>query len=155
VTLRIQIDIEPVWTVVRRIREQVAQALAAYPENVRSATVMTASELVENAVKYGESVPNAATISFSLIASPDSLRVEVTNGSKNTDSVARLRERIAAIVAAPDKTALYMDRLEHLLSTPSESGQLGLYRIAFEGAYELSCTYEESVVTVNAVRRLS
>jgi hypothetical protein len=155
VTVRIDIDIQPAWAIIRRIRDEVEQGLANYPREVRSAAVMTASELVENAVKYGESVPRAERISFALVAEDNIIRVEVTNGTTNAASVADLRARIAAVMDAEDKPGLYLRRLEELIASPSESGKLGLYRIAFEGAFQLSCTYEDQVMSVTAIREIS
>jgi len=39
-----------------------------------------------------------------------------------------------------------------LLAHPDESGKLGVYRIGFEGGFELACEYTKSVVTVTATR---
>ena len=122
---------------------------------MRSAAAIAASELVENAVKYGESVPRAERITFALMASEDTIRVEVTNGTTNATSVADLRARIEAVKHAEDKPGLYLRRLEELIASPRESGRLGLYRIAFEGAFELSCTYEDHVMIVTAIRKVS
>jgi hypothetical protein len=155
VAVRIDISIQPVWTIVRQIRQEVERGLAKYAQGLRAATVMTASELVENAVKYGEAVPGAERISFALVASDEAVRVEVTNGTTNAAAVAALRARIDAVTRAEDRTQLYLGRLEQLLASPSESGGLGLYRIAFEGAFDLPCTYEGQVMTVTAVRRVS
>jgi hypothetical protein len=155
VAVRIDISIQPVWTIVRQIRQEVDRGLTKYTHDVRAAAVMTASELVENAVKYGEAVPRAERISFALVACDDAVRIEVANGTTNTAAVAQLRARIDAVARTENRTQLYLGRLEQLLVSPSESGGLGLYRIAFEGAFDLSCSYEEQVMTVTAVRRVS
>jgi hypothetical protein len=155
VTVHIDIDIQPAWTVVGQIRSEVERDLAEYPADVRAATVMAASELVENAVKYGERVPGASRISFSLRASDDVVRIDVTNGATDPAGVAALCARIDAVAHVQDRTELYLRRLEELIASPTDCGRLGLYRVAHEGAFDLSCTYQDSVVTVTAIRRMS
>ena len=58
-SVRIDIDIQPAWAAIRAVRSEVERGLADYPAEIRTAAAMTASELVENAVKYGESLPRA------------------------------------------------------------------------------------------------
>ena len=114
--------------------------------------MMTASELVENAVKYGEDVPAARCISFALTVDDETIRIEVSNGSTDKDGVRNLQSRVNEIARTPDKAALYVARLEKLLIEPAENGNLGLYRIAFEGQFDLACRYVDEVVTVTATR---
>jgi len=140
------------WHNVRNIRERVSQALGESDPGLRSAAVMTASELTENAIKYGEDVIAAPSVAFSLTADDDGVRIQVSNGCLSTDGMRQLQERIDAVTNAPDKAALYMARLEELLANPEESGKLGIYRIAFEGKFDLACSYENQVVTVVATR---
>ena len=49
----LQLSLAPMWPNVREIRERVGSALQECPPQLRSAAVMTSSELVENAIKYG------------------------------------------------------------------------------------------------------
>ena len=147
--------IQPLWPSVREMRGEVGERLAALSKELRNATTMTASELLENAIKYGESVPGAECIAFTLQADDAQIKIRVVNGSTNGSAVTLLRERVREIAAAEDKSALYFGRLQALLACPEESGQLGLYRIAFEGQYELSCRYGDNIVTVIATRKIS
>ena len=114
---------------------------------------MTSSELVENAVKYGESVPAAKTVSFQLEATPEMLRIHVVNGSTNAPGVAELQRRVQELHRTDDKRALYMARLEELLAQADESGKLGIYRIGFEGGFDLQLDYKDHVVSVTATRK--
>lgn len=149
---RLQLSFQPMWPNVRKIRQEVTAALDAYPRDLRSAAVMTAAELVENAIKYGESVPAAEAVTFVLDASPGQLRIRVANGSTNAAAVAELARRVAELTRATDKQALYLTRLEELLADGDQSGKLGVYRIGFEGAFSLECDYTDSVVTMTATR---
>jgi hypothetical protein len=114
---------------------------------------MTASELVENAIKYGETVPAASTVTLVLEATPTLLSIRVVNGSTNAAGVAELERRVSELQSAEDKQALYLARLEHLLADADESGKLGIYRIGFEGGFDLRLEYMNDVVTVTATRK--
>jgi hypothetical protein len=140
------------WPNVRKIRQQVGTALEDCSEQLRSAAVMTSSELVENAVKYGESVPAAETVRFSLEATPGLLCIRVINGSMNTAGVAELERRVQELRRAQDKQALYLSHLEQLPADADESGKLGIYRIGYEGGFDLHLDYTNHVVTVTATR---
>jgi hypothetical protein len=148
----VNINFPHTWQHTRTVRKCVGDALANDNPDRRSAAMMTASELVENAIKYGEEVPQALGISFAMLQGAEGMRIEVSNGSTDVEAVGRLERRVAEIAGAPDKAALYMARLEELLAQPTESGRLGLYRIAFEGQFDLQCHYANSVVTMLATR---
>jgi len=148
----LQLSFDPMWPNVREIRERVGAALEDCPAQLRSAAIMTSSELVENAVKYGESVPAAKAVTFVLEATPDRLSIRVVNGSTNAAGVAQLQRRVTELSRAEDKQALYLARLEEILSSPDESDRLGLYRIGFEGGFDLQLDYKDEVVTVTATR---
>jgi hypothetical protein len=113
---------------------------------------MTASELVENAIKYGESVPGAPGVTFSMDVTAGRLSIRVVNGSTNLFGVAELERRVRDLAGAEDKQVLYFARLEQLLAHAEESGKLGVYRIGFEGGFDLALDYQNHVVTVTATR---
>jgi hypothetical protein len=150
----LHLSFEPVWPNVREIRQRVGKALVNCPSRLRSAAVMTSSELVENAIKYGERVPAAQTVKFELEATPDRVRIRVVNGSTNHLGVAELERRVQELRRTEDKEALYLSRLEELLEDGGdESGKLGIYRIGFEGGFDLQLEYMDHVVTVTATRK--
>jgi len=113
---------------------------------------MASSELVENAIKYGESVPGAKAAMFVLDATAESLSIRVINGSTNRQGVAELERRVRELRQTPDKEALYLARVGELLADEEENGNLGIYRIGFEGGFELELDYTNQVVTVTATR---
>lgn len=151
---RLNVTLEPVWPTIRKIRQQVAESLSGFPVNVRNAATMAASELVENAIKYGESVDHAATISFKFERYDEQVRIEVSNGCTNAQSIQELFACIQQISESDDKEALYFARVQRLLENQHESGKLGLYRIALEGQFELYSHHENDVVTVAATRNI-
>jgi hypothetical protein len=142
------------WDQIRKIRKSVGDALKVLAPSLAEAAMMVTSELIENAVKYGEEVPASAHIQLSMSMDDGKLVIRVTNGCIDGPGVRQLAARIREIAEAPDKAALYMSRLEQLLAEPNESGKLGLYRIAFEGEFDLQFTYRDDVVTITAARSL-
>jgi hypothetical protein len=150
---RIDVSLPHAWNYIRDIRKRVGEVFGESGSELRSASMMVASELIENAVKYGADVASAPNIRLSCCFDGDEMRIVVSNGSTDTEAVRTLHERVKQITDTPDKEALYIARLEELLADPTDSGKLGLYRIAFEGRFELSVAYVESVVTVTATRR--
>jgi anti-sigma regulatory factor (Ser/Thr protein kinase) len=151
---RLKVTLEPVWPTIRKIRQQLREALEGFPANVRDAAMMAASELTENAIKYGESVASSMTISFKFERYDEQIRIEVSNGCTNLTAVHELFECIEQIAEAPDKEALYFARVQRMLENPQESGKLGLHRIALEGQFTLYSRYENEVVTVAATRNI-
>ena len=147
-------SLTPVWSEVRQIRHDIGDLLRACPRELRNATAMTASELLENAIKYGQSAPGAPSIEFSLRMAPDCLRVEVTSGTSDPTAVARLRQRIRELSSAEDRASYCIKRLEDSARSPVRPGDRGLYRIGSEGGFDLECLMVDRVVTVVATRRI-
>jgi hypothetical protein len=145
-------DLPHTWDHIRAIRKKVGEALKDTDPGLCSATMMVVSELMENAVKYGEGVSAAPNISLALSMEPEKIVVSVRNGCGDTAAVEALARRIREIAEAPDKAALYMERLEQLLADPLDSGKLGLYRIAFEGEFDMQFDYADKVVSIVATR---
>jgi hypothetical protein len=148
----VSVSLPHTWDHIRQIRGRVGEALKEADSSLRTAAVMVTSELVENAVKYGEAVPAAQKITVGLTVTETAIIIKVTNGSADASAVAALGRRVDEIMSAPDKSALYFARLEELMAEPTESGKLGLYRIAFEGQFDMHLTYRDQVVTMTATR---
>ena len=64
----------------------------------------------------------------------------------------RLEDLIARVHRDPDGATLYVARLQELLADPDASGKLGLYRIRYEGGFQLASKYEGQVLTITATR---
>jgi len=150
----VNVSLPHTWDHIRQIRGRVAEVLKEAESSLRSAAVMVTSELVENAVKYGEAVPAAQKISVALTVNETSIIIKVTNGSPDASGVATLAQRVDEIMSAPDKSVLYFTRLEELMADPTETGKLGLYRIAFEGEFDIQLSYRDQVVSMTATRKI-
>jgi hypothetical protein len=150
----LDMPVRTMWSEVAAVRERVAALLADVSESTRTAAVMTASELVENAVKYGEPVPGNESASVVLAIDGDVLRIVVRNGVAAAETVEDLIHHVERVTASQDRAALYLDRLRELMMSGGGASKLGIYRIACEGGFDLACTFSERVVTVTASRRI-
>lgn len=151
--LPLKLSLALVWPNTGAVRRRVWNAMDGYHPELREATSMAASELVENAIKYGENVADTPQISFLLSIDGGVVQITVTNGATSLEA-GTLCARISEIAQARDKRELYMNRLKSLVADPSEGGKLGLYRIAYEGGFTLDARSENGVVTVVARREL-
>lgn len=151
---KFQIDLPIIWSHTHNIRQQVASALAAYSETVRSSSVMAASELAENALRYGVAVPALPLPRLSFGLTSDSIELQVCNGLTDLDSLARLQRMIERMQPEGACEQLFLERLQELAAQPLEPNRLGLYRIGHEGKFTLTCSYAEQVLTFNARRPL-
>lgn len=150
-------EIPMAWSHIREARKLVQEVLADRDPELRDAAGMTISELIENAMKYGESVPAMEGARFRISVTEDAIELEVSNGAAADDSVARLEAAIASIAEASDREAreaLYIGRLQEMLEDPTAGGRLGLYRIGYEGAFDLRMSCVDRVVTVTARREI-
>lgn len=146
------LDIPIAWEYVRNVRQQVEAALAGYTEEVSSAAVMTASELVENAIKYGAVVPTLPCARFTFRATPEYVLIEVSNGLREDRSYELLQNMVHQMKSEEVCGQLYMTRLQELINNPLQANRLGLYRIGYEGKFRLECSYANQILTMTARR---
>lgn len=147
---KLHFELQPCWDIIEEIGAQIETKVHGF-DDILSATKMTASELVENAIKYGD-FTDGSTIHFDLYQE-DGIIVKVANRTLNTRHIDTVRRNIEKISHASDLKELYVKRLQELMDgTQYGESMLGLYRIAYEGAFNLSWTYENGVLTVIAKR---
>lgn len=147
-------EIPVAWHHIREARTLVHEALSQHERALCEAAGMTLSELLENALKYGEAVAGMPGASYTLFVEDQYIEIQVSNGFTSAQSLRELEHRIDAIAAAEDKQALYIERLEEIMNNPSMGGRLGLFRIACEGGFDLSYRVEQPILTVTARRAL-
>lgn len=145
--------IDPLWDTVKEIRDKVEASLGGYEKELIDASKMTASELIENAVKHGSSLQEKAGIKFEFIASKTQIKVIVKNKIHSQDDYDILKGHIDQIHATGNPEELYVNRLRILMeNTKLVKTQLGLFRIAYEGEFALNYKFEDDVVIVTATR---
>ena len=150
----IHLDIPVSWQFVRSVKKMVEESLAEVAEPVRYAAGMVASELVGNAIKYGEATAAAPYATLRLEVTEHCIVIVVANGVKSPERAQQVQRRIEQMTQSQDKEGFYLNRLQELLSGSTHGSQLGLYRIGYEGEFELSYTFAEQVLTVRATRGL-
>jgi hypothetical protein len=140
------------WKQIREMRTHLREMLASYGDEIQNAAEIAASELVENAVKYGAAVPAMPEVRVMVDLTDTTLTIRVANGSEQQDHVRRLEARLTELASGRDPLEAYLARLEDLSRGRPEHMGLGIYRIAAEGGFSLSAVSEAGVLTVTAER---
>lgn len=154
--LSIQFKIPPLWETINDIRRKIAaDDRVKDNQDLLNATTMVASELLENAIKYGHHAPDFAAVEFNLDLVDREIRIQVKNAYHGDHSIEGLKRNIEKIRTAANPGDLYCDRLIEIANNPRQTGSgLGLFRIAYEGEFGLELEQDDHVVTVTARRRI-
>jgi hypothetical protein len=127
---------------------------AEYDSECRQATTMALTELAENIVKYSapSASPYAGTIAIGVHDDVILIRA-MTDSVLSENDAEFVAETIAEIASTPNVTELYGRRLRELFDDPSlPRAQLGMLRIAFEGGFRLSCSFDAPRLEIVAQR---
>ncbi len=151
-----RVVIEPEWEEIERVRAAVTNVLAGEQADVVDALTMVASELTENALKYGTFAASTATVEVGLTRRARSHTVEVKNpvAIHADDHLRRLDVMIQWIRGHQDPFEAYLQRMEEVSrqNLESEESGLGLVRIAYEGRSLLDFDLDEhTTLAVSAV----
>ena len=128
-------------------------ALSYCTPECREAVTLAVCELGENLIKYGSGDElEAGTIGVSV--EDDTVRVRATNRVSSEEDARRVRELVSQIESSGGAVReLYRARLQELFEHPElPRAQLGLLRMAFEGGFRLTCSYERSELQIVAER---
>jgi hypothetical protein len=151
----INIAIVPTWDKVRTILNQTQDFLEGKDPALISATTMSVTELIENALKYGTLTPDGKDIIFNLNVDEKMIRIEVINGVRSQHDVEHVKNIVNHINSSDDPEQLYIQRLKELIENPKFGvSQLGLYRISYEGQFDIDYQFENGVLTIKAVRAI-
>jgi hypothetical protein len=131
-----------------------AELAVAYCDvDCRQAVAMVVSEFAENLVKYSAKDDQVYAGTISILREGGVVRIRAKNAVASPDEGRRVQEAITRIATSPSITELYRSRLQELFKNPQlPRAQLGLLRIAFEGGFRLSCSFEASVLEITAER---
>lgn len=142
---------DPSWMFVDDLRRFVESfCAAACPGAEREEQLaLAAHELVQNAISYA-SAPGVE-LRLEVDSHERRVRVSVTN-AVDAVQLASLEARVAAVAAQPDPLAGYLTAMR---ANPEARGGLGLARVRFEAALELSVSVEGARVTVHATGPLA
>jgi hypothetical protein len=152
-------ELEKTWKVGRErmavdeARRFAELAVAHCDSEGRSATAMAVSEFAENLIKYSQPVDGANAGTIGISVDPSVIRVRVTNTVVSAEDARRVQEIVSLVASATNVKALYRNRLEELFQNPSlPRAQLGLLRVAFEGGFRLSCSFDPPLLEIVAER---
>ena len=137
----IEKTISPTWNTISMIADQVEASMLGKDSNLVSGTVTVLTELIENAVKYGESIPEKKDSNIELHLEIDEGKVQIfiSNYVRNNNNLKAFKEHVDKINKTNDPESLYVERLNELMNESKfEESQLGLYRISFEGKFDLT-----------------
>lgn len=147
-------DIDKGWHVVKEAREKVGLLLSGKSEELAYSCKMVTSELIENALKYGSTSPDEKSMRYQLNIKDNEIKIMVSNFLNSPDDLKILATHIDEIKKTHNPQKLYKNRLMELLeNTKHGQTQLGLYRIAYEGKFDIDYTYENDTLTMIATRK--
>jgi len=142
------------WDSVSRIRLEVGVLFSSYPEDVRDKAVMIASELTENVVKYGAQIDDERVGFITVYLNDDSFSVHSHNAVGDIRHVQAVEAILEEIKQSEDPSELSISRLRELIAGNVDGpSQLGLLRIATDGNSDISCSFGDTVLTIEAVYR--
>lgn len=148
-------SISPDWDNVEIYSEKAGDIFKEKSINLAHAVLMVSSELLENAIKYGEYPSDKDVIKYELNGNDKSISIAVTNKVKSEDDVKKVEKFVADICDCDDKFDLYTERMMDLKKNRKDGeSMLGFYRIAYEGKFDIDCKHEKGIMTIIAKRNL-
>ena len=161
--IHLELSVAPVWSRVTNVRESVVHGASAIgvADDMAYTLGLVASELVENAIKYGQ-FRDGGPVQLGVRMDACVARVVVTNPlDPSSDHPTRLRAALARVTSAASARDAYVSRVSELLDEPGasaahsalESG-LGILRVAHEAESTVSVRFlDERSVEVTASMR--
>lgn len=154
---KMKISLNPEWDEIDTARTRILEFLNknTVPTDRRHSIIMIASELLENAIKYGDSV-SGDPVSLELELQNGATFIEVKNKNihANNKNLRHLDHNIQWIKGFQSPFEAYIEKLKQVSARDledSESG-LGLVRIAYEGQAELDFYLDENeMLCISAV----
>ncbi len=137
--LRLEMVLREDWQSIEDMREAAVACLRmAYPDRgAGEVLAMVVSELAENAVKYGR-WSEGGYPALKVVGYDDCIDVTVEHGTSPDAPTSRLFDTLQRIRSAPSREQAYVEMMREVATHAETTGGLGLARIAFEAACELS-----------------
>lgn len=152
-----KLNVEPKWEEGDMVREKSHNFLKAHgiSHDLAYALSMTACELFENAVKYGDFRTADDIIYVTVEVSRNDIIIEVKNpAGEMSENLQHLDNTIQWIRGYQNPFQAYVERLKEVSEKKLKEGEsgLGLVRIAYEGQAVLDFYVDENnVLAVSAV----
>jgi hypothetical protein len=139
------------WGELARVRAAVEEYFADSTEELRSAVTMAALELAENVLKHGAGRGSGVV---TMVEENGEVVLCTENGVHSAQTAQAVRKRIE-LIAGKGARQLYVTRMLELMQQPEPNAAgLGLLRIAYEGAFQLSCEILGDRLRIQARRRV-
>ena len=154
----IDLPVQNAWENVDRMRTSVLGCFTAVfrdPDGLYSLAIV-ASELLENAIKYGAWGGDAGRLHLKVWGNQDEAHVQVENPVVDGDeSVRELLQTIDWLNGFDDPEDAYRARILEIAAGPQGATKLGLARIAYEGRCRLAAEIDGGVLRVTGVTSLA
>ncbi|MFH0974896.1 MAG: ATP-binding protein [Spirochaetota bacterium] len=157
-----EVKIKPVWENIEIIRNSADEFLKSKGCNdvIRDAIIMTISELVENAVKYGCFTDKCPDIYASVTPAERIITVEVKSPVREQDDMhfKRLDRIVQWVRGFQNPFEAYIAKIKDIALQPLNDNMsgLGIVRIAYEGQSVIDFyVNDDNVISVSAVYHLS
>lgn len=158
----IRMSITPDWDNIEAVRVKAGNFLKSKKlnEDVTDAVIMNISELLENAVKYGDYSGAVKEIIASISISERDITVEVKSPVKDEDDkhFRRLDKIVQWVRGYQNPFEAYIEKIKEIALQPVDDSQsgLGIVRIAYEGQSIIDFfVNENNIISVSAVYHLS
>lgn len=162
---KIVLEPKPAWAETLRIRDTVLDELTrrGLSQDDAELGAMVATELSENAIKYGRFAATGPddhfTVEVQLGGDGMIIRVLHPLGSPDNPNFVRLKTMIKWIKKFKDARKAYQERINAIAARNRKPGArqrgLGLVRIAYEGQAELDYDYSRGMLRISARCHLS
>lgn len=156
INFQVEVPIGPRWQSIELLRTSILNCLAAifHDEEISHQVSVVASELLENAVKYGDwTQPQTPDFQLRVWGDKGEVNVEVCNPTdKENGNIEKLFEMVQWLKSFDSPVDAYSARLRELADNENDIGsRLGLARILYEGNCQLHCSEDNGKVRVRAV----
>lgn len=155
--LTISFQIPAFWEQINKVRDKIQsnELLRSYGDDVVDATIMTTSELMENAIKYGNHSENSSRLLFLMVIQDGVIQLQITNRLPPNFNKKPINNLFDAIKKSEKPAELYCEKLLQIAANPKEGESgLGLYRILYEGEFLLDHKFSEDSITITARKKI-
>jgi hypothetical protein len=122
-----------------------------YPKKIKDSCEIVSYELLENAIKYGDSIKEQPEIHFKIKLDKNSISISIKNGINSTDNLADFQKSMSDILQNKNRSVMYEKRLLEILENSNEKdSKLGLFKIIAETDFDLNYSLENKILTIEA-----
>jgi diguanylate cyclase (GGDEF)-like protein len=154
----LQMTLRPIWGKFEEFGKEIEKFLSPRHPDVIYGTKMVATELIENAIKYGNFQKSNQNIDLTISLTNDVITIKVSNWKHaGTDDIVKLQHIITLLQNKENKREIFTERLRNIFESSGNFGtsQLGLIRIVYEAQFDLTLEEDDERIFVTASRNLS